>query len=126
MTIRRFVVPVVTDGDGDAEEYSPVLSGNLISIRYVKPGSGSYTDGVDFALTSEATGATLWAEDDVNASATRHPRAATHSTAGAAALYAAAGEAVFDKIALGRDRVKIVVADGGDTKSGTFHITIDG
>lgn len=124
MTIRRHVVPVVTEYGGDAEIYSPRISGKLVSIRYVKPGSGNFEDGVDFALTSEATGATLWAEDDVNASATRHPRAPTHTVAGVAALYAASG-AVNTKIALGNDRVKIVVTDGGDETTGTFHITVD-
>jgi hypothetical protein len=125
MAIRRFVVPVVTDENGAAEVFSPVLSGKLISFRYVKPDSGGYADGVDFVLTAESTGETLWAEDDVNASATRHPRAATHSTAGAASLYASGGTAVNGQIALSQDRVKIVVADGGDTKAGTFHITVD-
>lgn len=121
MTIRRYIVPVTTDGSGDAEEYSPHLSGSLVSIRYVKT---DFADGVDFVVTAEATGETLWSEEDVDASATRYPRAPTHSTAGAASLYAAAGEAVNGKIALGRDRVKIVVSSGGDTKSAAFHITV--
>lgn len=121
--IRRFVVPVTTDGSGAATAYSPVLSGKLVSIRYVKT---DYADTVDFVITAEDTGETLWSEENVTASATRHPRAATHSTAGAAALYASGGAAVNDKIALGSDRVKIVLANGGDTKSGAFHITVDG
>jgi hypothetical protein len=124
--IRRFEVPVTTDDQGDAEVYSPVLSGKLVSFRYVKPGSDNFEDGVDFVITAEGTGETLWSEENVNASATRYPRAATASTAGAAALYAAAGAAVNDLIALSQDRVKIVVASGGDTKTGTFHITVDG
>lgn len=124
MTIRRHVVPVTTEYGGDAEVFSPKLSGHLVSIRYVKPGSGNFEDGVDFVITSESTGATLWSEEDVNASATRHPRAPTHTTAGVAALYAASG-AVNAKIALSQDRVKIVVADGGDDTTGTFHITFD-
>lgn len=123
MTIRRFVVPVTVDSDGDAEIYSPVLSGKLISFRYVKD---DFADTVDFVITSEATGAALWSEENVTASATRHPRAPTHSTAGAAALYVAAGPGVLAPIALGADRVKIVVANAGDETSGTFHITIDG
>lgn len=123
MTIRRFVVTATVDSDGDAEVYSPVLSGKLVSIRYVKT---DFTDGVDFVVTAEDTAETIWSEEDVNASASRYPRAPTHSTAGAASLYAAAGEAVNDMIALGQDRIKIVVASGGDTKSGAFHLTIDG
>lgn len=125
MSMRRFVVPITVDESGDAEVFSPVLSGKLVSFRYVKAGAGGFEDGVDFIVTSEATGATLWSEESVNASATRHPRAPTHTTAGAAALYAASG-AVNSKIALSQDRVKIVVADGGDETTGTLHITIDG
>lgn len=124
MTIRRHVVPVVTEYPGDAEVFSPRLSGELVSIRYVKPGSGGFEDGVDFAITAEASGETLWAEEDVDASATRHPRAATHSTAGAATTYNGT-HGVLNKIALSQDRIKIVIANGGDDKSGTFHITLD-
>jgi hypothetical protein len=122
MTIRRFVVPVTVDDSGDAEFYSPHIRGKIISIRYVK---SDFADGVDFTITGEISGQGIWSEEDVNASATRYPRAATHSTAGAAALYASGGTAVNDRIALD-ERIKIVVADGGDTKSGAFHITVDG
>lgn len=123
MTLRRHVVPVTVDASGDATVYSPVLSGDLISIRYVKD---TFADGVDFTITAEDTGETIWAEENVNASATRYPRAGTASTAGAASLYADTGTAVNDKIALSQDRVKIVVASGGNATVGTFHITVDG
>jgi len=122
MTIRRFVVPVTTAADGSATAYSPYLSGYLTQIVYAKT---DYANGVDFTITAEATGETLWTESDVNASVSKSPRAATHSTAGVAALYAAAGTAVNDRIALARDRVKIVLAQGGNAKTGTFHIVVD-
>ena len=122
MTIRRFVVPVTTAADGSATAYSPYLSGYLTQIVYAKT---DYANGVDFTITAEATGETLWTESDVNASVSTSPRAATHSTAGVAALYAAAGTAVNDRIALARDRVKIVLAQGGNVKTGTFHIVVD-
>lgn len=123
MPIRRFVVPITVDESGDAEVYSPVLSGKLVSFRYVKDDFAG--DDLAFVITAEATGETLWSEEDVTASATRHPRAPTHTTAGAAALYAASG-AVNSKIALSQDRVKFVIAGAGDETSGTFHITVDG
>lgn len=118
----RHVVEVVTAADGSATAHSPVLTGKLSQIRYVKD---DFDAGVDFNITAEATGETLWAENDVNASATRAPRQATHSTAGAAALYAGGGTAVLDKIALANDRVKIVIAAGGNAKHGTFHIVME-
>jgi len=122
MALKRHTVSVTTAADGSATAYSPVLSGRLSQIRYVKT---DFADGVDFTITAEATGETLWSEENVNASATRAPRQATHSTAGAAALYAAAGQAVLDKIVLAADRVKIVIASGGDTKTGTFHVVVE-
>lgn len=124
MALRRFVVPITVDENGDAEVYSPVLSGKLVSIRYVKDDFAG--DDLAFTITSENGGETLWAEEDVIASATRHPRAATHTTLGAEALYADAGQPVLDKIALSQDRVKFVIAGAGDATSGTFHVTIDG
>lgn len=119
---QRVAVTVTTAADGSATAYSEVVTGKLSQIRYVKT---DFADGSTFTITAEATGETLWTEAAVNASATRAPRQATHSTAGAAALYAAAGTAVNDKIALALDRIKIVIAAGGATKTGTFHFVLE-
>jgi hypothetical protein len=119
--IRRFEVTVVTDGAGAATAYTPYLSGYVHTVEYVKT---DYTDGVDFTITAEATGETIWTQADVNAAAVKAPRQATHSTAGVAALYAAGGVAVNERVALGRDRIKIVLAQGGATKTGKFIFII--
>ena len=119
---RRLVVPVTTAADGSATAYSEVLTGKLSQIRYVKT---DFDNGSTITITAEATGETLWTEAAVNASATHAPRQATHSTAGVAALYAGGGAAVNDKIALAEDRIKIVIAAGGNVKSGTFHFIIE-
>lgn len=120
MGIRKHTVTLVSDGAQIGTAYSPYLSGYIESIQYVKT---DYTDGVDFTITAEATGETIWTQVDVNAAIIKHPRAATHSTAGVASLYAAGGTAVNDRIALGRDRVKIAIAQAGATKTGAFVIT---
>ena len=123
--IQRLAVAVTTAADGSATAYSATVTGKLSQIRYVKPGSGGFADGSTFTITSEATGETLWTETAVNASTTRAPRQATHTTAGAAALYAASGAAVNDKIGLADDRVKIVIASGGNTLACTFHFVFE-
>lgn len=122
MALRRHVVPVTTAADGSATAYSPYLSGYVHEIHYIKT---DFADGVDFTITAEATGETIWTQSDVNAAAVKAPRQATHSTAGVASLYASGGTAVNDRIGLGRDRVKIVIAQGGNAKSGAFHIVVD-
>ena len=114
-------VAVTTDASGDATVYSAHVRGLLSQIRYVKD---DFDNGVDFTITNETTGETLWTQSNVNADATVAPRQATHGTDGTASLYAAAGEPVEDKIAIPGHRIKIVIAQGGDTKNGTFHFTL--
>jgi hypothetical protein len=121
MAIRKFSVTATT-GTATAEAYSPYFSGYIESIQYVKT---DYSNGVDFTITAEATGENIWTESDVNSAVIKHPRAATHTTAGVAALYAGSGTAVNDRIALGRDRVKVAIAQGGNGTTGTFVITVD-
>lgn len=118
----KLSVTVTTAADGSAATFSvPIQYGLLDRIRYVKAGSGSYADTVDFVITLESTGETLWGEDNVSASATRAPRQPTHTTAGVAATYDGT-RAALDHIAIVNDRVLITLANGGDTKTGTFLI----
>ena len=121
MYARRLTVVVTTDSDGDGVGYADVDYGLLSQIRYVKT---DFADGADFAITVEGTGEGLWSQSDVNASATKAPRQATHGVDGAAALFASGGTAIQDKIAIAQDRIKVVVAQGGDTKTGTFHFVL--
>jgi hypothetical protein len=120
--VQRLTVSVTTAADGSATAYSDVVTGKLMQVRYVKT---DFDNGSTITITAEATGETLWAESNVNASATRAPRQATHSTAGAASLYAAGGEAVLGQIGLAKDRIKIVIASGGNVKTGTFHFIVE-
>lgn len=118
---RKHTVPMTSLANQTGTAYSPYISGFIETIQYIKT---DFADGVDFTIVAEATGETIWTEANVNAAVTKHTRAATHSTAGVASLYVAAGTAVTDRIALGRDRVKIVLAQAGATKSGSFVITV--
>lgn len=120
---RKFTVVAPSDGSQVGTHYTPYVSGYIESVQYVKDGTTPYTDGVDFTITLDATGEDVWVDTNINASETVRPRAATCTTAGVAALYAATG-AVNDRIALGRDRVKIVLASAGASKTGTFIITV--
>ena len=118
---QRAVVAVTTDADGDATEYSAPLNGILSAIAYVKT---DFADGVDFTITTEDSGQTLWTEANVDAAAVRAPRQPTHAGDGTPSLFAAEGEPVEAPIVLADERVKIVVAQGGATASGAFHIIV--
>jgi hypothetical protein len=119
---NRVSVSVTTDASGNATVFSEAVTGKISSIQYVKT---DFADGVDFTITSEASGESLWTQSDVNAAAIVRPRAPTHSQAGVAALYASGGVAVLDKIAVANDRVKIVIGSGGNAKSGKFYIVLE-
>lgn len=122
MYIKRETVNVTTDASGDATAYSKVVNGRILSVQYVKT---DFADGVDFTITLETTGRGLWTESNVNAAAIRAPRQPAHSQVGAALYFNdESDEPVVAPICADDERVKIVIADGGDTKSGTFHITI--
>lgn len=120
--MRRFKVSVTTAADGSATAFTPRVAGKVHSIIFVNT---NFASTVDFTITAEATGETIWTESNIAGSTVRYPRAATHSTAGAAALYAAGGTGVLAPVAVANDRIRIVIAQGGATTSGTFHILVD-
>ena len=121
--IQRHTITLTTDASGDVTAYtSDPITGKINAIKYTKT---DFANGVDFTVTGESSGIAIWTGTDVNASTTVAPRQATHSTAGAAALYAAGGTAVNDLIAISKERIKIVVAQGGNAKTGTLDIIIE-
>jgi len=119
---KRETVTVTTNASGSGTGYTGVISGLIQQIRYVKT---DYADGGTYTITVDETGEAVWSEAAVNASATRAPRQATHTTAGAAALYAGSGIAVLDRIAVAKSRLKVEVASAGTTATGTFYIILD-
>lgn len=120
--IQTIEVDVTTDASGNATVYTPNLTGYVSAIAYVK---GSFSNGSTFLVTKERTGETLWSESNVNASAVRAPRQPTHSTTGAAALYASGGVAVNDRIGVGNERLKFVISGAGNVATGTFFVVMD-
>jgi hypothetical protein len=118
--MRRQEITVTTSADGSATAYSPRLSGLIHQMHYIKV---DFADGVDFAITSEKTGQSLWTESNVNAAAVKAPRQPTHTQAGVAATLDGT-VAALEPIGIANDRIKIVIAAGGNAKSGTFHFLI--
>ncbi len=126
MHARRESLTLVSIADGSGTGYigtNAPITGRIVSIRYVKAGAANYADTVDFTITAEATGETLWAEENVTASKTCMPRAATHSTAGVAATFDGT-RAVLEAPVLVNDRIVVTIANAGDAKTGTFHAII--
>lgn len=120
MFAQKKTVSVTTDGSGAATAYSEALTGRILAIHYRKT---DFADGVDFAITLENTGEGLWTEANVNAAAIRYPRAGVHGVDGVAATLNGT-QLVRDAVVAVQDRVKIIIASGGDTKAGAFDIIV--
>jgi len=124
MYATKHVVTIAVDAEGSGEGFTPVVNGRVLAISYLKPTEGGYADTVDFDVTTEDSAVEIWDEDNVTASKAVYPRAATHTTAGAAAVYAAEGSPVLDYIPVANERIKITVANGGTSGTGTFHVIV--
>jgi hypothetical protein len=114
-------VAITTAGGGTATGYTPVVSGRIAAVIYTKT---DFANGVDFTITSEGTGQTIWTESDVNASKTVAPRQASHTTVGVAATYDGTRAALVP-VVVANERVKIAIAQGGATKTGSFVVIVE-
>lgn len=126
-------VTLTTDGAQAATGYigtrrdGKSLNGEILRIAYTKDGTTPFTDGVNFTITTETTGQTVWTESNVNASAAKVPVQAAHNNVGVAALAYNDGTRtvpLYRPIHLSHERLKIAIANGGASKVGTFTLTI--
>ena len=117
---RRLTVNITTAADGTATAFSDEIDfGLLHQIVYTKT---NFVDGSTITVSGETTGQVLWQETGVNANAVRAPRQPTQNTTGGAALYAAGGTSVLDKIAVVAERLKITVSGAGAATTGRLDI----
>lgn len=125
--VRKVSVSITTAADGSATVYTQPVSGFVRAISYVPDGSTPLDTGADITITANTSGLPILTITNLGTSAvTSHPRAATVSTANAAALYAAAGTAVNTEIPVADEAIKFVVAQGGNALKGVFYVYVDG
>ena len=120
MKLSRFTVNVTTDDQGDAVAYSPQCNGLVRTVEYVKPTSGGLDAATDIDIIADVSGAVIWTNDDLSASKVIHPLAQAQDNTGADITGA------YAPICLADERIKITVANGGNTLSGQFVFTIEG
>ena len=100
---KQAVFIVNTGADGSAEAFSPPkLSGPVKSIEYITDGRIPYDAGASFTFTGETSKAEVLAVESVD------------------------GRAKWDASGvLANERVKVVIANGGKGKSGSFVVTTE-
>lgn len=134
---RRYVFNILTSAGGGATvtpaqpNVSQPVRGHVKAVLYL-PGSTPMANNATLTLTSKnaADGAvqTILNAAVVTTGAQAQqwaPRQPTHTAAGAAALYAAAGTAVNDDFVLADEDLTLVVAAGGATANGTVVVIVE-
>ncbi len=109
-------VTVTSIADGSGTGYTENIRGKIIAVKYTKASSGSYTDGVDFTITTETTLRDIWVDTNINATETVVPKELNDGSTGSDLT------GVYDHIRVFNERVKVVLASAGDTKTGTFTV----
>lgn len=125
MYCERHDVSITTAMGGAATGYTGVVTGQILQIRYVPHATTPLDAATDCTISGEISGLVLFTTADLGLSAfTAAVRQASHTTGGVAALYAAGGAAVLAPIAVAGERLKVLIANGADAKSGTFYVWV--
>lgn len=116
---ERHTVAVTTATGGGVTAYSPVVTGRIAAIRYIKDGTAPLASTSDFTITTESTAQNLWVDTNINATENVYP-----VIAGNIGGTGAASSLVEVPVFAALERVKIVVAQGGNTKVGSFVVVV--
>lgn len=126
MYVERYAIALASDASGNATAYSSrPVTGEIRQLRYVPDVSTPLDTGADLTITGETTGVAISTLTDIGTSAfTKNPRAPTHGLTGTASLYASGGLGVETPVVLAGERIKVVLAQGGNTKAGTLYVWV--
>lgn len=125
MYATRYEIDLTVNSSGDATAYtSGPVTGRVLQLRYVPDGSAPLDTNADLTITGDVTGVAIATLSNIGTSAfTKVPRQATHGVTGTALVYAAA-DAVAEPVYVAGERIKVVVAQGGNAKIGTLYVTV--
>lgn len=124
MNIKRYTIPLTTSSGGAATGYSEEpVTGRVLQVAYV-PGAQAIDTNGDLDITLETTGVVVANHDNIGTTAfTRCYRQPTHEEDGSEQEFAS-GLSVHEPVYVSGERIKAVIANGGDTKSGTLFVWV--
>jgi len=122
---RTDPVTVTTAADQTAEEYSEVVRGPILAVLY---DNTDFAAGADVTITTEKTGQTVATLTNIGATdRVIYPRAQVHGVDGVGLAYEVTNaKVVAEPVWAAEERLKIVVAQGGVTKTAAFTFLIGG
>jgi len=120
--VQRYAVSLTTAADGSATGYTEVANGRVFSISYVDTDLDA---GADLTATTETTAQpVLTAANFGGTDTTWHPRVQVHDAADASAATLDGTRKNLDYVWAATERIKLVLAQGGNVKSGTFYVVV--
>ena len=117
--VEKHTVNVTTATGGGFTGYTPNVTGRIAAIRYVKDGTAPLASTADFTITTEDSAQNLWVDTNINASENVYPVLAGN-IAGTGAASTLSEVPVYAAL----ERIKIVVAQGGNTKLGSITVVV--
>lgn len=128
MHIDREIVTLTVNASGALTTYTGRVTGRVLQLRYVVDATIPLDTGADLTITGEDTGVAIATITNVGTAdltwVIRQPTYPVANTGqGTAALYAATFP-VLEPAYIAGERIKVVVAQGGTSKTGTLHIFI--
>lgn len=115
---QTYSIAITTATGGGATGYTSVVRGRIAAIKYTKATGSPLASSTDITVTLEDSGQSVQTFTNINATAVRYPVAAANLPSGAASTITEVPiYAVYE-------RVKAVVAQGGNTKVGTLTVVV--
>lgn len=118
MNTRRYDVALTTIADGSCTAYTPLVSGRVLAVVYTKT---DFDNGVGAVVSTELSAKTVLTTTNMNASASYMPRLPVQDEAGADATLDGTRK-MREAQVVSDERVKIVIASGGNIKTGVISI----
>jgi len=116
MKLNRMRINITTDGSGDGTGYGDrVVQGTLYAVQLI---DGDFADGVDVTITCEQglISIPVLIKADFNSDSLFYPRVKMNLGSDGSALTGTAGYDLCMPLLFGMP--KVVIASGGDTKTG--------
>ena len=117
--VRETVVITTATGGGAVAYTATAYRGDVRAIVYTSATAAvAFASTVDFTIVGEESGITIWKQDNITASRTVYPVAPAITATGAASTI------LQRPIPLTGERIKFTLAQGGNTKRGSFVVVV--
>lgn len=120
MFIKSIELNPVTNASGDATAVTEATNGRFLGLIYVPDGTVPFTNAHSVTVTALKNGQALLTLASVSAAFSKYPKVQNSLVGDGTAI-----TGVYDFVPLpGMTEIQIVIAGGGNTKTGKYYILV--